>query len=198
MVIYCNKCGQENPDDAKYCSKCGNVIKDYEKDKVQPVKKKVDDVKKDNKPKSEINKSKKILLGIGVFIIAFILFVAIGIIMQPTTSLMGEYQINFNNNYNDRVIINFGGNSYNKDLSKGKTMTSNYGVHSYEEGDITNLKLEVCSIPPEFSSIEKKCDIIKYKITSQNEQFYTEETYCSECKRELNVVKSIKWIKKDE
>lgn len=54
MVIYCNKCGQENPDDSKYCSKCGALIKDYEKDKVQPVEKKVDDIEKGNKPKSKI------------------------------------------------------------------------------------------------------------------------------------------------
>ncbi len=53
MVIYCNKCGQENPDDSKYCSKCGTLIKDYDKDEVQTKEEKVEIKEKDNKSKSK-------------------------------------------------------------------------------------------------------------------------------------------------
>lgn len=31
ILVFCNKCGTENSDDAKYCQECGNEIKKYEK-----------------------------------------------------------------------------------------------------------------------------------------------------------------------
>lgn len=48
-MVFCSKCGQENPDDAKYCSKCGSLIKDYGKNEVKPVEKKVETIEKNNK-----------------------------------------------------------------------------------------------------------------------------------------------------
>lgn len=34
-MVYCSKCGKENPDDADYCNKCGNPINKYQNRNVE-------------------------------------------------------------------------------------------------------------------------------------------------------------------
>jgi hypothetical protein len=48
MCIFCNKCGVENTEDAKYCQECGNeIVKNQSNDS------KIDDIKSNNKNLNE-------------------------------------------------------------------------------------------------------------------------------------------------
>lgn len=94
MVIYCNKCGAENPDDSKYCGSCGALIKDYSRDKVEETPIKEQDIEeKQTKPietaitttKKEPSKLLKYSSYV-VIVIAIIMLIAIPIRTTTSTS----------------------------------------------------------------------------------------------------------------
>jgi uncharacterized membrane protein YdbT with pleckstrin-like domain len=88
--MFCNKCGQENPDDAVYCKKCGTVLEAEEETRV--AKRDVSALKGDDAPRifSIAPTLKFVYAGYAVAVLAAFLLVALLTIFVPGfTPLIG-------------------------------------------------------------------------------------------------------------
>jgi uncharacterized membrane protein YdbT with pleckstrin-like domain len=88
--MFCNKCGQENPDDAVYCKKCGTVLEAEEETRV--AKRDVSALKGDDAPRifSIAPTLKFVYAGYAAAVLAAFLLVALLTIFVPGfTPLIG-------------------------------------------------------------------------------------------------------------
>jgi hypothetical protein len=211
MVIYCSKCGQENPDDAKYCSKCGALIKDYGKDEVKPVEKKIEVKEQTNKSSNR----KKFIWIISILIFLFIVFLLVNrLTYKGNDTLKGDiitttkYDIN-NKGYNTIVELcssdfSFCANSF-KFIDNDKIKFYTW----FNEDEKYYLKItirETCVNPNGVGFLEdcdfenKKSDIIYYEVKriGNSNEIKINQVNIEGSKKELNIVSSVHWIKENE
>ena len=122
--MFCNKCGEKNPDDSQFCIKCGlkmsNDIKDNKKEK-EDIAVGENDFNNENAMMKNSNNSKKVLIIVfsivgGLIVIGIVILLLWLFVFKRGVDTYKD----LSNNVKDNVIDNFNNNKDdNKDNSEG-------------------------------------------------------------------------------
>ena len=150
--MYCNKCGKEIPDESKFCSYCGSIIKNEEKnfqdkENIRNMKEQGDNKKEEEKHEKVLKLSLKKLITI-ILIIVVIFIGTLIIIMNKKKSnninllkdnnikrseTVNLFKIEAENNKRQNVNLNVNEENFSKqietDLSKFKETINGYYIN---------------------------------------------------------------------
>jgi hypothetical protein len=113
--------------------------------------------------------------------------------------LFGKAKMEFDEGYKGNFRLKVDSNSLD-DLSSlfmlpsdnPKTISSIVRFYSCKDMPCY-AKIEVCNQGDQFGSVDIKCDIAKFRIIKEKDNAIFIREDCSECKKELGIIKGIVW-----